>query len=74
MQSTELLLKERKSFGDNVRALRKERKLSQEKLSELVDLSPAYLGKIERGECDTTEEMIAALSSALKCSKEALRQ
>jgi len=39
-----------KVFGDNVRRLRKAKKLTQEKLAEAANCHPNYLGGIERGE------------------------
>ena len=39
-----------RSFGDNVRAIRKDRHYSQEKLAALCRLDRTYIGGVERGE------------------------
>jgi transcriptional regulator with XRE-family HTH domain len=39
-----------KPLGESIRRYRKKAKLTQEKLAELADLNPKYLGEIERGE------------------------
>jgi transcriptional regulator with XRE-family HTH domain len=39
-----------KEVGFNIRRIREERGLSQEKLAALADLHRAYVGQIERGE------------------------
>ena len=43
MDRKEILIK----FGENLRALRLSRKLSQERLSELVGLDRTYIGLVE---------------------------
>ncbi len=52
-------------FGKRVRSLRKQRSLSQEKLSELCDLHPTYIGQIERGEKNASLETIMSLCKGL---------
>lgn len=37
-------------FGKRLRCLRKEAKYTQEELAELADISPVYLGEVERGQ------------------------
>ena len=39
-----------KQVGFNIRKIREERGISQEKLAGLADLHRAYIGQIERGE------------------------
>ena len=39
-----------KEVGFNIRKIREDRGLSQEKLAALADLHRAYIGQIERGE------------------------
>lgn len=60
--------KERVDFGRKVRLLRHQLSLSQEKLAELAELHPNYVGSVERGERNIALENIIALAKALKCS------
>ena len=53
-------------FGKQVRSLRLERGLSQEKLAELADLHRNYVGGVERGERNIALLNIVALARALK--------
>ncbi|WP_175402789.1 helix-turn-helix domain-containing protein [Mangrovivirga cuniculi] len=39
-----------KIIGRQIASYRKQKKISQEKLADLSDLHPDYIGKIERGE------------------------
>jgi transcriptional regulator with XRE-family HTH domain len=39
-----------KTLGASIRARRVHAHMSQEKLAELADLHPVYIGKVERGE------------------------
>ncbi|MGG2201413.1 helix-turn-helix domain-containing protein [Paenibacillus validus] len=55
-------------IGARIRALRKERGWSQEKLAELADLNASYVGKIERGEKNTTFRSLEKVSGALDIS------
>ena len=52
-------------FGDKVRSLRKERKLSQEQLAEKAGLHRTYIGMIERGEKNITLTNIEKIAKAL---------
>jgi len=45
-------------IGERIKYFRKQRKLSQEKLSELADLHPTYIGQLERGEKNPSVETI----------------
>jgi len=54
------------SFGKQVRKLRLERGLSQEKLAELADLHRNYVGGVERGERNIAIINIVALAHALR--------
>ena len=40
---------DKKDFGKRLRDLRKEAKLTQEQLAERADISPVFLGEVERG-------------------------
>ncbi|MBP3506577.1 MAG: helix-turn-helix transcriptional regulator [Lachnospiraceae bacterium] len=53
-------------LGQRIRHYRKQQKLSQEKLAELSDLHPTYIGQIERGEKNATIESIYKISLALQ--------
>lgn len=45
-------------IGERIKHFRKEKGLSQEKLSELSDLHPTYIGQLERGEKNASIESI----------------
>lgn len=54
------------AFGDKVRLLRAELRVSQEKLAELCGLHRTYIGSIERGERNVSLANILRISQALK--------
>jgi len=54
-----------KRFGEQIRHLRKQRGLSQEKLAEMAGLHRNYIGGIERGERNVALLNILRLSKAL---------
>lgn len=56
------------NFGLVVKALRKEQRLSQERLAEKAGLHRTYIGMIERGEKNITLENIHKISNALNIS------
>jgi transcriptional regulator with XRE-family HTH domain len=55
----------RKLFGNRLRELRVQRKLSQEKVAELAELHRNYVGGIERGERNVSLINIVKLAHAL---------
>lgn len=59
-------------FGDKVRKIRKERKLSQEQLAFKADLHRTYIGMIERAEKNITLINILKIANALEVKVEQL--
>jgi transcriptional regulator with XRE-family HTH domain len=62
MKSDDVKLK----FGKSLRAIRKERGLSQEDLAHLVGLDRSYVGGVERGERNVSLENICRIARGLK--------
>ena len=54
-----------KAFGKNLKALRNNANLSQEDLANDCDISISQIGRIERGEINTTISTLFVLSKAL---------
>ena len=59
-------------IGNQIRAKRKAKSWSQEKLAEEVHLSAAYIGMIERGEKIPTLETFSVIANALEASADEL--
>ncbi len=57
-----------KRFGKRIQILRKEKKLTQEDLADLIEVDRSYMGFVERGERNPTLDKIIKLSQALKIS------
>jgi transcriptional regulator with XRE-family HTH domain len=57
-----------KAFGINLRRIRIEQGLSQEDLAYAADIPINQIGRIERGEVNTTISSILVISRALKIS------
>lgn len=57
--------KQLKTFGGNVRRLRNERNITQEKLAELADLNIRTIQKIEAGETNILITTAARIQKAL---------
>jgi transcriptional regulator with XRE-family HTH domain len=53
-------------FGENLKLFRKEKRLSQEKLSEKVNISVKHLSAIERGLTFVSAELLEKLSASLE--------
>jgi transcriptional regulator with XRE-family HTH domain len=55
-----------KCFGENLRALRTAKKMSQEVLAFSSDIPISQVGRIERGEINTTISTLKAIANALE--------
>lgn len=60
------------NFGNRIRAIRKEKNLSQEELAALANIDRSYMGHIERGEKNVTLTKIYQIADALEISPAAL--
>ena len=52
-------------FGKRLKSLRLDNKLTQLELAEILDMSPNFIGMIERGERNTTVENVFKIARAL---------
>ena len=52
-------------FGEAVRRLRRQRRLSQEALADLAGINRSYLGEVERGQVTPSLETIDKIAHAL---------
>ena len=59
-------------FAANMRRIRLEKKLTQEKVAEAADLHPNYISSVERGERNVSIINIARIAAALGVGMEAL--
>jgi transcriptional regulator with XRE-family HTH domain len=59
-------------FGKRLKALRVERDLTQLELAEILDMSPNFVGMIERGVRNTTVENVFNIARALNIKPNAL--
>jgi len=59
-------------FGKRVKELRRERDLTQLELAEILDLSPNFVGMVERGERNTTVENVFKIARALNAKPSTL--
>ena len=60
------------SIGRNIRQFRLKRKIRQEKLAELADISPNFVGMIERGEKRPSLETFIKILNALGASADVI--
>lgn len=56
-----------KALGKNLRDIRKNKGLTQERLAELCDYDPTYISLLERGKRNPPFLTIAKLAKHLKC-------
>ncbi|MEW6686230.1 MAG: helix-turn-helix domain-containing protein [Candidatus Edwardsbacteria bacterium] len=54
-----------KKVGQQIRLLRIRRGLTQEELAEKAGMNPKYIGQIERGEVNTTINMLTKVASGM---------
>ena len=59
-------LRHRRIIGEAIRFRRRQAELTQEKLAELVDLNPKYIGEVERGEKIISIEALLRIAEALR--------
>lgn len=60
------------SIGRNIRQFRLKRKIRQEKLAELADITPNFVGMIERGEKRPSLETFIKIINALGASADVI--
>jgi len=60
--------KKLKEIGARIRESRKAKKLSQNELSEIVQVSPSYMSDIENGKVNISLEVFMRLTEALQVS------
>ena len=57
--------KDLQKFGKRLKTLRIDKNLTQLELAEILDMSPNFIGMIERGERNTTVENVFKIARAL---------
>jgi transcriptional regulator with XRE-family HTH domain len=62
----------KKSFGEKLKRLRNKRKLTQEQLAEIIEMSPKNLSKIEVGASFVSSETLEKILVALDVTAEEL--
>jgi transcriptional regulator with XRE-family HTH domain len=60
------IFRHRKIIGGAIRLHRKRASLTQERLAELVELNPKYIGEVERGEKIISIEALLRVAKAVK--------
>ena len=63
-----------KKFGQRLKELRKAKKISQEQLAGDTGFELSQIGRIERGETNTSISHVSAIAKALKIKPEELFQ
>ena len=64
--------KDLQKFGKKLKFLRIDKGLTQLELAEILNMSPNFIGMIERGERNTTVENVFKISRALKVKASSL--
>ena len=59
-------------MGKRIREKREEKKLTQQKLAEKVDISPSYFGQVERGENKCSLAVIVKIAIVLELNLDTL--
>ena len=59
-------LSHRKSLAQTIRSYRKKAEMTQERLGELADLNPKYVGEVERMEKTISVDALYRVAKALK--------
>lgn len=62
----------KKTLGEKIKRIRKQRGMTQEQLAEIIDIAPRNLSKIEVGTCFVTAETLDKLLAALNITTEEL--
>ena len=62
----------KKRFGEQVKRLRKQKGLSQEKVALSAGIERSYMGMIERGKGNPTLEKVGSIAKALQVSPQEL--
>ncbi len=57
-----------RKLGKNIKNIRKNKNLSQEKLAELIKKTRNYVGMVERAELNIPASVIFDIAKALNCS------
>lgn len=60
------------NFATNLRVERARKKITQERLAEMADITPEYLARIEAGKYNPTLVVVAKLAEALGTSLDKL--
>ena len=68
----EFVMDDKKRLGLKIRTIRKSKKITQEKLSEMVCISPRQMVKIEMGYAFPSVENLQKIAAALEVSIQAL--
>ena len=59
-------------IGENIRATRKSKNLTIEALSELIDISPSFLGALERGDSSPSIDTLMRICKVLDVSADSI--